>query len=87
MSLNIDELKNKIIYRSRYRGSKEMDSLMKSFVNNIIDGLDIDDLEKLLNLLEIDDINLYNYKYGYKTEAQIFENRITKLFKDFTYKK
>ena len=32
-----------------------MDSLMKSFVNNIIDGLDIDDLEKLLNSSEDSD--------------------------------
>ena len=28
MSLNIDQLKKKIIYRSNYRGTKEMDKLL-----------------------------------------------------------
>ena len=31
MNINIQDLKKKIIYRSAYRGSKEMDSLLGSF--------------------------------------------------------
>ena len=30
MTLNIDLLKKKIIYRSSYRGTKEMDKLLRS---------------------------------------------------------
>mgnify|MGYP003325562110 CR=1 FL=1 len=36
------ELKNKILYRASYRGTKEMDILMTKFVKSIIDDLNID---------------------------------------------
>ncbi len=87
MSLDIDELKNKIIYRSSYRGTKEMDILLKSFVKDNINELNNEELEYLLNLLNIDDDILYKFKQGIKTEVQITENRITKLFKNYIYKK
>ena len=87
MSLDIDELKKKIIYRSSYRGTKEMDILLSSFVEGIIDQLNKEELENLLNFLNIDDENLNKYKQGLKTEVKISENKITRLFKDFIYKK
>ena len=87
MSLDIDELKRKIIYRSNYRGTKEMDILLSSFVKSIINQLNNEELEILLNFLNIDDDNVYKYKQGFKTEVQISENKITRLFKDYTYKK
>ena len=87
MSLDIDELKKKIIYRSSYRGTKEMDILLSSFVKDVINHLDNDELENLFNLLNIDDDNLYKFKQGIKTEVQIIENRISKMFKDYIYKK
>ena len=87
MSLDIDELKRKIIYRSNYRGSKEMDILLSSFVKSIINQLNKEELENLLNFLNIDDDNLYKYKQGLKTEVQVSENKITRLFKDYIFKK
>ena len=87
MSLDIDELKKKIIYRSSYRGTKEMDILLSSFVKDIINYLNNDELVNLFNLLNIDDDNLYKFKHGIKTEVQINENRISKMFKDYIYKK
>ena len=87
MSLDIDELKKKIIYRSSYRGTKEMDILLSSFVKDVINHLDNDELENLFNLLNIDDDNLYKFKQGIKTEVQINVNRISKMFKDYIYKK
>ena len=87
MSLDIDELKKKIIYRSSYRGTKEMDILLSSFVKDVINHLDNDELENLFNLLNIDDDNLYKFKQGIKTEDKINENRISKMFKDYIYKR
>ena len=87
MSLDINDLKKKIIYRSSYRGTKEMDILLSSFVKDVINHLDNDELENLFNLLNIDDDNLYKFKQGIKTEAKINENRISKMFKDYIYKK
>ena len=87
MSLDIDELKRKIIYRSNYRGTKEMDILLSSFAKGIISQLNKEELGNLLNFLDIDDENLNKYKQGLKTEVKVSENKITRLFKDFIYKK
>ncbi len=83
MSLEIQDLKNKILYRSSYRGTKEMDILLKGFVDNVIDTLNKEDLSNLLDLISLDDDNLYKFKTGKKTSILIKENKITKLFKDF----
>ena len=83
MSLNIEELKRKIIYRSIYRGTKEMDILLNAFTKTIIDKLNEKELQNLLDLLTIDDGNLYKFKEGKKINLTIKENRITKLFKEY----
>ncbi len=36
MNSNKQNLINKIVYRAQYRGTKEMDILLTSFVNSII---------------------------------------------------
>tara|TARA_S200000501_G_scaffold280821_1_gene264841 strand:- start:47 stop:349 length:303 start_codon:yes stop_codon:yes gene_type:complete len=62
MSLNKEELKNKIIYRASYRGTKEMDILMIGFVKSIIDKLDVDHLEALNEFINMDDQVLISIK-------------------------
>ena len=85
MSLNIDELKKKIIYRSNYRGTKEMDKLLGKFVKKYINELEEEDLIDLDKLLNIDDTNLYNFYNGFDTEFEIEKNNISLLFKNFKY--
>ena len=87
MSFNIDELKKKIIYRSTYRGTKEMDTLISSFTKKIINDLNDDELISLSNLLDVDDENLYKLNQGLSTTVDIEENKVSKLFKEFKYKK
>ena len=64
-----------------------MDILLGSFVKDVINHLDNDQLKNLFNLLNIDDDNLYKFKQGIKTEVQINENKISKMFKDYICKK
>ena len=61
MDFNIDLLKKKIIYRSNYRGTKEMDKLLGAFTKKYIDELSTKDLLDLEKLLNIDDDNLYSF--------------------------
>ena len=49
--INIDELKKKIIYRSNYRGTKEMDKLLGTFSKTYINKLNDQDLVNLEKLL------------------------------------
>ena len=39
MKINKDDIKKKIIYRASYRGTKELDILISSFVIKIINDL------------------------------------------------
>ena len=87
MNINIQDLKKKIIYRSSYRGSKEMDSLLGSFSKKYVNILNEEDLVCLSKLMDIDDENLYKYNQGLKTTVKINENKVTKLFRYFVYKK
>ena len=85
MTLNIDLLKKKIIYRSNYRGTKEMDKLLGSFTKKYIEQLSHKDLTDLEELLDIDDTNLYNYYNGLNCDFKFKENFINSLFKNFKY--
>ena len=87
MSYNYSNLKKKIIYRSNYRGTKEMDVLLSSFVSNVIEKFNDNELSELYNFLNIDDENLYKFKQGLSTEIKIEDNKISKLFKEYIYKK
>ena len=62
MSTNKEEIKNKIVYRASYRGTKEMDILMIKFVNSIINELSFSQLLNLDNLVNLSDEDLINLK-------------------------
>ena len=83
MSINIEQLKKKIIYRSNYRGTKEMDKLLGAFAKRYIDTLNELDLIDFEKLLDIDDNNLYNFYNNLKTDIKIDNNRVNTLFKNF----
>ena len=85
MTSNIEQIKKKIIYRSNYRGTKEMDKLLGAFTNKYLDQLDSEDLNELIKLLEIDDNNLYNFYNGLDTDIVFEDNKINNLFKNFKY--
>ena len=62
MSQNKEDIKNKIIYRSSYRGTKEMDILMTNFVKSIINELDYNQLIQLDKFINLDDEILKSLK-------------------------
>ena len=82
MSTNKEEIKNKIVYRASYRGTKEMDILMIKFVNSIINELSFSQLLNLDNLVNLSDEDLINLK-----KNNILNNKIDpfilKKFIDF----
>tara|TARA_Y100000591_G_scaffold278286_1_gene256289 strand:- start:50 stop:319 length:270 start_codon:yes stop_codon:yes gene_type:complete len=83
MNSEIEQLKKKIIYRSNYRGTKEMDKLLGAFTKKYIHILEKEDLIDLEILLNIDDDNLYNFYRGLETEVRFEKNNINNLFKSF----
>ena len=80
MNSNKQNLINKIIYRSQYRGTKEMDIFVSSFVKSIIDSLsfnDLVDLDVLINMNDEDIIKISRKEIIFKN------NKILKLLIDF----
>ena len=80
MNLNKQNLINKIIYRSQYRGTKEMDIFVSSFVKSIIDSLSFDDLVDLDILVNMNDEDIIKIS---RKEMIFKNNKIFKLLIDF----
>ena len=87
MNNDIDNLKKRLIYRSQYRGTKEMDKLIGSFVQSNIDKLNIIQLKELEKFLDIDDDTLYKFYNGLKIESEIDKSEILRLFKYYKFEK
>ena len=86
MDFEIDKFKKRLLYRSQYRGTKEMDKLIGSFVKAHIKMLNIEELIELEKFLELDDDNLYKFYNNQKSEITDKDNKILNLFKNFIYK-
>jgi antitoxin CptB len=84
MNLNKQNLINKIKYRSQYRGTKEMDIFVNSFVNKIINDLYFDELEQLNKLINLSDEEIFDISNG-KINNEIDQNIIDLLI-DFKKK-
>jgi antitoxin CptB len=70
----LESLKKKIKYRSAYRGTKEMDLLLSSFVADIINILSTSELKKLNDFLNCNDEDINNY-YINKIPIKLFDNK------------
>tara|TARA_B100001115_G_scaffold130557_1_gene98412 strand:+ start:313 stop:567 length:255 start_codon:yes stop_codon:yes gene_type:complete len=79
----LEIFKKKLLYRSNYRGTKEMDILLSQFVKKNIDNFDKDQLLELDKFLDFEDeviLNFYNHSI---IKENIDKNKISKIFKNF----
>jgi len=79
----LELLKKKIKYRSSYRGTKEMDILLTSFVNAIINNLTFLELLKLDDFLNCTDEDIYNFYINDNLIVTFNDKKILNLFKNF----
>tara|TARA_A100000164_G_C21513019_1_gene587878 strand:+ start:362 stop:619 length:258 start_codon:yes stop_codon:yes gene_type:complete len=83
MNNKLEILKKKLIYRAGYRGTKEMDILLSSFVNKYINDLDESLLIELEKFLDFEDeiiLNFYNFNI---VKKKIDKNKVSKIFQRF----
>tara|TARA_S200000501_G_C20790982_1_gene729505 strand:- start:50 stop:304 length:255 start_codon:yes stop_codon:yes gene_type:complete len=80
----LEIFRKKLLYRSNYRGTKEMDILLSSFVGQTIKSLNEDQLKELDKFLDFDDSIIMNYYQNGVAEENIDKNTISKIFKKFT---
>ena len=82
----LESLKKKVKYRSSYRGTKEMDLLLTSFVSSIINSLSIDELKKLDIFLNCNDEDISNFYLNKIPIINFDDSKILGLFTDHKIK-
>ena len=83
MNNELEIFKKKLIYRAGYRGTKEMDILLSSFVDkniNLFNEQLLDELDKFLNFEDEVILNYYQYDI---IKEKIDKNEVSKIFKKF----
>ena len=83
MNNELELFKKKLIYRAGYRGTKEMDILLSSFVNKNINNFDEKHLKELDNFLNFEDEIILNFYHHDIIKNNIDKNKISKIFKNF----
>ena len=76
----LELLKKKIIYRSSYRGTKEMDLLLSSFAAKNIDILSHEELKKLDDFMNCSDENISNFYLNKIPITSFNDKKILDLF-------
>tara|TARA_B100000900_G_scaffold324650_1_gene284329 strand:+ start:865 stop:1122 length:258 start_codon:yes stop_codon:yes gene_type:complete len=83
MNNKLEILKKRLIYRAGYRGTKEMDILLSTFVNKNINSFDENQLYELNDFLNFEDDIILNYYHHDIIQKDIDKNGISKIFKIF----
>ena len=86
MNSNKQNLINKIVYRAKYRGTKEMDIFLTSFVNSIIKSLSVKDLEDLNNVINMNDEDILRIANAEIINQDYKNNKIVELLINFKKK-
>ena len=77
----LESLKNKIKYRSSYRGTKEMDLLLSSFVSKYINKFSYLELKKLDDFMNCSDEDINNFYLNKKPISSFDDKKILELFR------
>ena len=83
MNNELEIFKKKLIYRAGYRGTKEMDILLSSFVDKNINLFNEQLLEELDKFLNFEDEVILNYYQYDIIKDNIDKNEVSKMFKKF----
>ena len=83
MNNKLEIFKKKLIYRAGYRGTKEMDILLSSFVNKYINTFEESLLIELEKFLNFEDEIILNYYQKDIVQKEIDKNRVSKIFKSY----
>ena len=87
MNNDIENFKKRLIYRSQYRGTKEMDKLIGSFVQKNINYFNIAQLKELEKFLSVDDDTLYKFYNNQIQTIGDIDKDFIKLYKSYIYEK
>ena len=77
--------RKRLVYRSRHRGTKELDLLVGAFAERHLAAMDAGQLDRFEALLELPEPLLYDWLLGRSAPPPEFDHDVTKLFLQFKY--
>ncbi len=83
MKINKDDIKKRIIYRASYRGTKEMDVLISSFVKSVINNLNDEELLELEKFVNLSDEDLIKLNKNFNNKKMQKQNKLFINFYNF----
>ena len=84
MGENLDIRRKRLRFRSRRRGTKELDLLLGSFADARLDTLDAAQLDRFEALLEAPEPLIYAWITGQGTPPPEADHDVMRLLQDFT---
>jgi antitoxin CptB len=79
----LENFKKKLIYRSFYRGTKEMDILLSNFVKKHVHNFNENELQELDKILDLEDEVIYNFYKKGGIDSPIKDSKILVMLKNF----
>jgi len=64
-----DALRRKLLFRSRHRGSKELDLILGPFADSYVAAMSLEELSQFALLLEQSDPDIYDWLVGRETPS------------------
>ena len=69
----------KLMYRSTYRGSREMDFLLSKFAHNALGSLNQEEMQNYADLLDMEDPDIYDWVMSKKPTPDKFLNIVDRI--------
>ena len=85
--MNLTIYKKKLKFRSDHRGCKETDIIFGQFSEDMLDSLNELQLKEYEQLLDIPDVDFYNWITGIQELPANFNNSVVDLIKENHYKR
>ncbi len=82
-SETLDIRRKRLKYRSRHRGTKELDLLLGRFAAERLDGLDPDQIDRFEALLEAPSPLVYAWVTGQDAPPPEMDSDVLRLLRDF----
>jgi antitoxin CptB len=86
MNETLETRRKRLIYRSRHRGTKELDLLVGAFADRYLAAMDAAQLGRFESLLEVPEPVLYDWLTGAAAPPPDHDHDVTRLLLNFKLK-
>jgi antitoxin CptB len=85
MTESREHQRKRLLHRSKYCGSKEMDLILGSFAEKHIAAMSDDQLDRYDTLIRNPDLDLYEWIIGRTPAPTEFDNDVMKMLQEFRF--